>query len=306
MAEVEERPRIAILGAGAVGSFLAVIFHNMGYNVYCVARNETAKSINQEGIFLESEKFGNMHATPFADTGLVSEVDFLFVTVKAPFLSDALKNVLVPKRGIKVVISLLNGVEHVSLLRSVFKDRLVVGMITGEFIRDNNNRVQHTTPHARIDLASKDFSLDEVSKFGLLLSRAELNVNISNSEADVIWKKLVKLNALACTTAASQQPLGCIRSDKHWSKLLNAAIREGVAIAHHDGAEIDETEVLREIDNLPAELSTSLQRDIQLGLPSELDSIVGAVIRKANKHDIECNTIKNLFNNIQEKVNYIT
>ena len=304
MAKIGRKLRIAVLGSGAVGGFLATVFHNSGHKVYCIDRRETVKAINQEGISLQSKKFGDLHSTPHTSSNLMHEVDLLFITVKNPFLNDALKHIVVSNKGIKAVIPLLNGIEHVESLRNELGNRVIVGMITGEFIRTGLTHIKHTTSHVNIDLASTDLSFEQVSNNANSISEVGINVELHESEANVIWKKLVKLNALACTTAASQKPLGFIRLDKFWHKQLKEIVREGSSVAQADGANVVETNILEEIEGLPAELSTSLQRDIEKGVPSELDSIVGAVIRRAVKYNINCEIMKELYHDIQNKANY--
>jgi 2-dehydropantoate 2-reductase len=305
MAKVERKLRVAILGSGAVGGFLATILSNFGHKVYCIGRNETVKAINQKGIFLQSKKFGYLHSRVDASTNLMHEVDLLFITVKNPFLTEAIKRIVVSNEDIKAVIPLLNGIEHVETIRNELGNRVVVGMITGEFIRTDFTHLKHTTSHVKIDLASADLSCEQMSKIAKSISETGINVETHESEANVIWEKLVKLNALGCTTAASQKPLGFIRLDKFWHKQLKEIVREGSSVAQADGANIVETKILEKIEGLPDELSTSLQRDIEKGVPSELDSIVGAVLRRAVKYNINCEIMKKLYHDIQYKANFI-
>ena len=62
---------------------------------------------------------------------------------------------------------------------------------------------------------------------------------VLDSEAQVVWSKLVRLNALACTTSAVDRPIGFIRTDPQWRRLLELAVQEGVAVARAEGARVD-------------------------------------------------------------------
>ncbi len=67
-------------------------------------------------------------------------------------------------------------------------------------------------------------------------------------EAKILWGKLVRLNALACTTAAFQQPLGAIRADAEGRAALAGCVEEGAAVARAEGAEIEAARVHGELD----------------------------------------------------------
>ena len=109
-----------------------------------------------------------------------------------------------------------------------------------------------------------------------------------------MWSKLVRLNALACTTSAFDRLLGEIRSTPEMRGELIGAIEEGCAVARAEGASIDTSDPLGELTAAHATLGSSMQRDIAAGRPPELDAIPGAVLRAAARHGIDCQTIERL------------
>jgi len=175
-------------------------------------------------------------------------------------------------------------------------------MISGEFMRPDPCHVVHSSPHVRIELASdSDIARSKLQMIAELLSGMDIDTQVLEREGDVIWRKLVRLNAIAATTAASQSPVGLVRTDPWWRKKLESCICEGVAVAEAEGVEISPEIVMNQIDALPAELSTSLQRDIAKGLPSELDAILDGILRLAEKHGIPCPTIHAMLEMIQSQ-----
>jgi 2-dehydropantoate 2-reductase len=123
-----------------------------------------------------------------------------------------------------------------------------------------------------------------------------------------MWSKLVRLNALACTTSAFDRLLGEIRSTPELRAELVGAIEEGCAVAQAEGAAIASGDplvparVLGELTAAHATLGSSMQRDIAAGRPPELDAIPGAVLRAAARHGIECPTIERLVGMIRARV----
>jgi 2-dehydropantoate 2-reductase len=133
------------------------------------------------------------------------------------------------------------------------------------------------------------------------LIASEVPAEIGRSEAQILWSKLVRLNALACTTSASDQPIGSIRTDPEWRAALEGCILEAAAVANADGAQIDPTARLAELDEAHPELGSSMQRDIAAGRKPELDAIPGAVLRAAARHGLQCPTITRLTAVIAER-----
>jgi len=127
-----------------------------------------------------------------------------------------------------------------------------------------------------------------------VLERADVPAALGPSEAQILWTKLVRLNALALTTSATGRRLGFIRTDPEWRAALEACIAEAAAVANADGARIDPAAPLAELDDAHAELGSSMQRDIAAGREPELDAIAGSVLRAAARHGLACPTIARL------------
>ena len=197
------------------------------------------------------------------------------------------------------MIPLLNGLEHLELLRDRFgADRVLAAVIRVESDRPAPGLVVQTSPFLRVDLAPDP----RAERIAHLLRAAEIPTRIGESEAEVLWRKLVRLNALACTTTAHDAPLGEIRSRADWRAELLGAVEEGAAVARAEGAPIEAGEVLDELWEAHAGLTSSLQRDVAARRPSELDAIAGAVLRAGERHGIDCPTIAVLAEAIARRI----
>jgi 2-dehydropantoate 2-reductase len=133
-----------------------------------------------------------------------------------------------------------------------------------------------------------------VERFAATMEAAGVPVRILDSEAQAMWEKLVRLNALACTTSAWDLPLGPIRETPELRDQLVACVEEAAGVARADGASIDPVNTMAELDDAHASLTTSMQRDIAAGRAPELDAIPGSVLRAAARHALECPTIERL------------
>jgi 2-dehydropantoate 2-reductase len=275
---------VGVLGPGAVGAALAVPLAEAGLDVVCIARPATAAAIASQGLSL---RHGSEVRTvrPRAVEELNEPVDLLLVTVKATGLDDALGRI---KPGAAVVLPLLNGLEHVDTIRRRLDGRVLAGSIGKlEAYRDGPTEVVQTTPAPLITVFPEDGAAD-------LLRAAGLEVRAGESEPAVLWEKTVRLAPLAAATAITQQTLGELRSDTHWRSTLEAAVAEACAVAEADGVSLNEAAQWEILDTMPATVTTSTARDAAAGRPTELDAILGAVVRAAKRLAVGAPTLDRL------------
>jgi 2-dehydropantoate 2-reductase len=289
--------RIAVLGAGGVGGFLAAALDRSGEDVTVVAREPTASAIGERGLRVRSVVLGAFEARPAVATELADEVDVLFVATKATGLEAGLERILSAPR---LVVPLLNGLDHLAVLRRRFgADRVPAAVIRIESDRPRPGEIMQTSPSCRVDLAASAVPAAEVEGVTEILQRAGIPVRTGAGEATVMWSKLARLCPLALTTSASDRPIGFVRSDPRWRSALEGAINETVRVANADGAQLDAAEPLAELEAAHAELSSSMQRDIAAGREPELDAIAGAVLRAGERHGVRCPTVRWLWNRVR-------
>lgn len=291
---------IAVLGPGGVGGFLAATLARAGEDVTVVASERTAEQIERSGIMVSSVRLGEFTVRVPAHPHLRGAVDVLLVATKATHLDAALGRI---HSSPGLVVPLLNGLDHMQRLRERFgPHEVAAGAIRIESQRLEPGRILHTSAFLRVDLASDDPSLQErLQPLARSFERAGVPATIWESEARVLWAKLVRLNALACTTSVADQPIGFIRGDPHWRRVLEACITEAAAVANAEEAQIDPAIPLGELDAAHAQLGSSMQRDLAAGREPELDAIPGAVLRAAGRHGLSCPTIARLHEQIAQR-----
>jgi 2-dehydropantoate 2-reductase len=292
---------IAVLGPGGVGGLVAGALDHAGTPVTLVARESTAELIAERGLRVSSVRLGDFVAHPRAVARLEEPVEALVVATKATGLHEALERIVAPPA---LVLPLLNGLDHLAVLRARFGEQTVVaGTIRVEADRPEPGVVVHTSPFLRIDMASAHpAARPGMEALAAKLQEAGIPARVEASEPQVLWGKLVRLNALACTTSAFDKLLGEILTTPELRAELVGAIEEGCAVAAAEGASIDAADPLGELSAAHPTLGSSMQRDIAAGRPPELDAIPGAVLRAAARHGVECPTIERLVGTIAERV----
>ena len=293
---------IAILGPGGVGGLLAGALDRAGSRVIVVARESTAATISERGLRVQSVTLGEFVAHPRALAWLAEPVDVLIVATKASGLNAALLRIATEP---KLVLPLLNGLDHMTVLRERFApDSVVAGSIRVEADRPEAGVVVHTSPFLLVEMASGDPARrPAMQKLADALNNAQVKARVGDSEAQVLWSKLVRLNALACTTSAYDKLLGEIRSTPALRADLLGAIEEGCAVGRAEGAhDVDPARAMEELSSAHATLGSSMQRDIAAGREPELDAIPGAVLRAGARHGIRCPTIERLVATIEVRL----
>lgn len=271
--------RIAVLGAGAVGGMLGVLLAAAGHDVTMLASDRTCTAINVGGLALRSARFGDLDVPVPARPWLTAPVDVLFVAVKAPDLLDALARVPQATVHGAVVVPLLNGVDHVPLLRAGYPQAAVVPMtVAVEATRTAPGMVEHLSPFADYAISA---GLREVAHDpGALLRDAGLDVDASApDEATLLWRKLSFLAPFALLTTGVRDAIGPAREAR--PDLLDALVDEAAAAATVAEARIDPAAIRSRLDSLPAPMRSSMLKDALAGKTLELDAIAGPILRAA-------------------------
>jgi 2-dehydropantoate 2-reductase len=266
-------PDVAILGSGAVGALVGAALVRAGTDTVLVTREATAAALQREGLTVQSPMLGDGQVAIRAEHRLGESARALVVAVKAPHLAAALQRI---EADPEVVVPLLNGVEHLAVLRERFGDRVVAGTVRVQAHRASPTQVVHRAPFLTIALAQPG-----APALAQALAAAGIEVLAGGTEADVVWAKLSRLAGLALATAAADAPLGDVRAD------AEAVAREVVTVARAEGADVDSRTIVTELRGLPDAASSSLRADLAAGTPDhELDAIGGAVLRAAGRHGL--------------------
>jgi 2-dehydropantoate 2-reductase len=282
----------AILGPGGVGGLVAGALARSGVPVTVVAREETVEAIERNGLRVRSVRLGDVAVRPPATTCLEAPVDVLVVATKATALAPALERIAAEPG---LVVPLLNGLDHLALLRARFGDRAVAASIRVESTRVAPGEIVHTSPLVRIELASADAARRaQLEPVAADLRAAGVPTDVGADEAAVLWSKLTRLVALATVTSAAGETLGAVRADPRWSAALERVVRETAAVARAEGTPADAEATLAEIAAAHDDLRSSMQRDLEAGRAPELDAIAGAVLRAGARHGLACPTLAEL------------
>jgi 2-dehydropantoate 2-reductase len=273
--------RHAILGAGGVGGLIGGALARAGGDVVLLLRPETL-AVHPARLHVESAALGDFEVDVETASLLDRDVDVLWVTVKATRLEAALELAPPDRVGDAVVVPLLNGIEHVALLRTRYGQVLPAAMSV-ESERLEPGFVRQPTPFAYVVVGPgprQDLIAGELRDAGF-------EVALASDELTLLWQKLVFLAPLALTTTALGAPVGVVQADPDWSARLLRCHDESVAVAIAEGASLDAAKLRTTLTAFAGgEMRTSMQKDFEAGRPLELDAIAGPIVRGGQRHAI--------------------
>jgi 2-dehydropantoate 2-reductase len=285
----------AILGAGAVGGLVGTALSSLGEDVTVVVRPEKLPSYPRN---LVLERPSISLTTPARAVATLTEpVDVLWIATKTYQLLTALEAVQVLPG---CVVPLLNGVDHVAVLRARFgQERVIPATIAVEAERIAPGRFIQRSPFVRLNLAASGESLlgSIIGQFRDLGFTCQFIPN----EQTLLWGKLCFLAPLALVTSASGMNHGEILADAVWKQKLSSALAETCAVAKASGAEVDARQIQTFYEGAPPGMRSSMQKDLAAGRPLELDAIGGPIVRGGERYGIDVSTTAKLMAAIRAK-----
>jgi len=286
--------RIAFIGAGGVGGYFGGRLARGGMDVTFIVRGPTLEALRTTGLRVDSINgdFVLEHPQATDDPASVGVVDAIFLTVKTWQLDDAAR-MLAPMIGPNtMVVPLENGIDAPDLLVALLGSDHVMGGLCGivSFIVAPGH-IRHVGADPFLMFGElDDRSTPRVQRLRDECLRAGVQADLPSSIHHALWLKFIFIAPMSGIGAASRVPVGVWRALPEPRDLATRMIREIVDIAHARGVDLDGNaaveRTLARFDGLPPESTSSLQRDIIEGKPSELDAQLGAVVRLGRETNV--------------------
>lgn len=289
--------RIAIFGTGGVGGYFGGRLAQAGEDVTFIARGEHLRAIRAKGLKVDSTS-GDFTIYPAKATDDVNEagaVELVILGVKAWQVPEAARTMKPLVGANTTVLPMENGVDAVpQLVAELGADRVVGGLcrIVSYVVEPGHIRHAGFTPSIVIgELDNR--RTERITRIEQVLQRAGLDVTIAEDIQVALWMKFLFIASFSGVGAVANAPAGVLRRDPKWRGQILSAMAEIHSVAHARGVELPakaiET-VMASIDGLPEDATSSMQRDIAAGKPSELESQNGTVVRMAHEAGVDVPT----------------
>ena len=222
------------------------------------------------------------------------------MTVKAWQLRDAAETIRPILREDTIVVPLENGIDGPEQLASVLDERNIGGglcAIVSYIVAPGH--IRHAAANPFIMFGELDNRrTPRVERLRDVLRSAHIDADVPEDIHKAMWSKFVFIAPMSGIGAATRVPIGVWRTTPETRALAERAILEVIAIAKARGVELgyealDAT--MARYDALPAEATSSLQRDVMSGKPSELDAQLGAAVRLGRESSVPTPVLQTLY-----------
>jgi 2-dehydropantoate 2-reductase len=285
----------AILGPGGVGGLVGALLAQAGETVRLIVRPGSVEYYPHE-LSLKNRS-GTFSAPVSVASTLTQPTDVLWITVKATDLLLALESIS-SSAEVRVVVPLLNGIDHIAILRERFGyNKVVPATIAVEAERVAPGQIVWRSPFARLSVSSAGRKILSTTVEKLAASGFECR--FIDDENTLMWSKLVFLAPFALSTTAAGAACGQIISHPSHSLELRELVFEACSVAMASGANVHANEILDLFKKVPAEMRSSMQKDVEQGNPPELDAIAGPILRAGEHFGISVPTTKRLVQQIE-------
>ncbi len=280
--------KIAIIGAGALGSLFGGLLAKSGEEVHLfdpIAKEHISR-IRAEGLVIEEAGGGKEERIRVKGTTEIAEVgkaELVALFVKAPQTEKALRDALPAIGPATLVLSLQNGLGPEEIMESFLpRERLLRGVTAQGSTLLGPGRVRHAGrgPTWLGPLGGgPDDRLEEVVA---AFNRAGIETHIERDITRLLWKKLLVNAGINALTAIFGVKNGELVLDPELNEIMRGALAEAVEVANAHGLGFHLPEVVAEVEEvcrLTAENLSSMLQDVRRGSETEIDYINGAIVR---------------------------
>lgn len=312
--------KIAIVGVGAIGSYLACKLSQSGAELSVVVRKTRGATIREQGISMTTEKGETLRAHPQVIEGAGSENihDCIFVCVKAYAVPDVVSSIA-PLIGPATRVAFIqNGIpwwyriDNASgpnlldpgarLATTVALDRVIGGVAYVNVRNIGPGRAHHVSDDTYA-LGQPDGRITApLEQIASVMRAGAIDVRLTERIQQEIWLKLWGSLAFNPISALTRATMDRIISDETTRPVVVAMMSEARAIAEKAGITFDlSVEQRLEAAARAGAFKTSMLQDLEAGRQMEIDAILGAVAAVARQLRIETPTIDTVLGLLTQK-----
>lgn len=282
--------KIAIMGTGGVGGYYGGLLAQAGHEVTFIARGAHLSALREKGLQVRSV-FGDFRVSPVSATdqpaqaGPVGLVIFATKTYHTDDAAHLIKPMVGPDT---MVVSFQNGVDAADRIGQIVGMKHLLGGATWlSAAIEEPGVIGQYSQFRRIAVGELDGKITPRAEtlrevFQSTGATVELVPNIEQ----ILWTKFVFISAISALGGLTRVTMGEYRDIPEARAVLTEAIREVVAVAQAKEVALAPdivSSTLQFIDGSAANIKPSMQRDLEAGRMSELESLVGVVVRLGAK-----------------------
>jgi 2-dehydropantoate 2-reductase len=285
-------PRFLVLGAGAVGGYFGGRLAAAKADVTFLVRPARAAALNERGLVIESPLGDLRLPVRVATADTLNEVfDSVLLAAKAYDLEPAIAAIRPAVGPETAILPVLNGIKHLDRLDAAFgRERVLGGVAYIGATVTADGAIRHLNRAHGIAFGERS---GEVSRRVETIARAFAASPVSASASENImlemWEKFVMISSLAGMNCLMRGSVGDILAADEGESLMLELLAECEAVAAASGfpPRGQHREQCRAmLTERGSDFSASMRRDLESGLRTEGDQVLGDMLRRARAKGI--------------------
>lgn len=281
--------RVAVLGAGAVGTYFGGMLARAGAQVMLIARAPHVEAIRRSGLLLDTTTFQErVKVEASTEVSAARGADVVLFCVKT-IDTEAAARLLAPHLAPSAIVaSLQNGVDNVTRIRSATGIDALPAVVYIAAALPEPGHMKHSgrgdlTVGELASISRAAASPPRTERVSTLFAAAGVPCRISAMIEIDLWTKMLMNCAGNAITAIAQTSFGHVAQSLPVRPVLQKVIEETVSVARASGVTLPEEDWaekgIKNAENLGGATS-SMAQDIARGKRTEIDSLNGYVMRR--------------------------
>jgi 2-dehydropantoate 2-reductase len=277
-------PKVAVVGAGAVGGYFGGMLARAGAPVVMIGRAPFVGAVKKDGLLLDTVNFReSVRVEASTELECARGADVVLFCVKTTDTAETARALAPLLSEEAIVVSMQNGVDNVEQIRNPSGIEALGAVVYVAASVPQPGAVRHV---GRGDLVIGPRNARTELVFALF-ERASVPCRISDNVEGELWTKLVWNCALNAVSALGSAKYGQIAASNDARKVVEDAVYEVLAVAraariHPPGLE-DPQAALAGAFKIAAQMSEALSstaQDMMRGKRTEIESLNGYISRR--------------------------
>jgi len=281
-------PRVAVVGAGAVGGYFGGMLARAGADVTLIGRPVHVEVWNRDGLFVDSINFQErIRVAASTDVAASADADLVLFSVKSLDTVETARQLAHHVRSDASIVSLQNGVDNVERIRTAAALDPIAAVVYVASSMPAPGRIKHA---GRGDLLIGDLPgragpprEAAIARVSSLFEAAGVPCRVSPDIQADLWTKLITNVGLNGISAVVHSTYGDVVAIPESRETIRALVNECVAVALASGVSLPESDfaamVLQFAERVGPVFSSTAQ-DLERGKPTEIDALNGFVVRR--------------------------
>ncbi|MDR4886602.1 2-dehydropantoate 2-reductase [Fredinandcohnia sp. QZ13] len=283
--------KIGIIGGGSIGLlFAGYLAEQHDVTIYTRTKHQ-ASEINKNGVTIDKQNTSKTDRVQAATSSAsVIEEDIVLFAVKQYILEEVLSNTLDLEK-VHTVCFLQNGMSHINLIEKLKNPTILVGVVEHGALKVDETRVIHTgVGRTKIGvIKGKNEALEDKTP--------DFSIEYYDNWYEIVTSKLIANAVINPLTALFGVRNGELLENDYFHNQMKVLFDEIISVIPCNHEKM--WELVKTICENTAQNKSSMLRDIEEGRKTEIDAILGYVLKEAIKMSKEAVITKFLYNSIK-------